>query len=206
MFKQNKDNQKNEVRNQGNRRYSMLLMALLFIGMATYGTYAYFTDSTSVNGNIQLTTGTVKLSQLDDKTTYWTYNEDGVNEQISQKTSALAFSNVQPGDKFTKTVKVTYDGTLNALVTTTIKENYKALAEDAGITLSIEVDGKENGKIAPNTTFTVTLTAELPLEEVKEQHSAANSNRNNAESKLFDLNNFTDAVTISVKQLGAPQE
>ena len=119
MFKQNKDNQKNEVRNQGNRRYSMLLMALLFIGMATYGTYAYFTDSKSVNGNIQLTTGTVKLSQRV-KTTYWTYNKDGVNERISPTASELAFSNVQPGDKFTKTVKVTYDGTLNALVTTTL--------------------------------------------------------------------------------------
>lgn len=31
----------------GHRRYSLLLLALLFIGFASYGTYAYFTSSTS---------------------------------------------------------------------------------------------------------------------------------------------------------------
>ncbi|MGI6155662.1 MAG: hypothetical protein ACOYEB_06915 [Enterococcus lemanii] len=205
MFKQNKDNQKNEVRNQGNRRYSMLLMALLFIGMATYGTYAYFTDSTSVNGNIKLTTGTVRLEQLDAERTQWEYA--GVNGKISPKSRELAFDNVQPGDKFTKTVKVKYTGSLNAEVTTTIKDDYKNLASAAGITLDIQVNGKENGEIAPDTTFTVTLTAELPLGK-EEKHSDTTGNRNNATAtdKVFELDKFTDAVTISVRQLGSPEE
>lgn len=206
MFKQNKDNQKNEVRNQGNRRYTMLLLALLFIGTATYGTYAYFTDSTSVNGNIQLKTGTVSLGQENGDNTEWKYS--GVNELISQKTSALAFTNVQPGDEFTKTVTVKYTGSLNALVTTTIQKDYQALASAAGIELDIKVEGKESGEIAPNDTFTVTLTAKLPLEG-EEKYSDIQSNRNNGKEgsrKEFNLSDFTDAVTISVKQLGAPQE
>lgn len=46
---------KNEVlgkenrKEKGHRRYSLLLLALLFIGFASYGTYAYFTSSTSTS-------------------------------------------------------------------------------------------------------------------------------------------------------------
>lgn len=38
---------KESNKKKAHRRYSMLLLALLFIGFATYGTYAYFTSSTS---------------------------------------------------------------------------------------------------------------------------------------------------------------
>ncbi|NLM66600.1 MAG: hypothetical protein GX180_05420 [Enterococcus sp.] len=130
-----------------------------------------------------------------------------MNGKISPKSSELAFDNVQPGDKFTKTVKVKYTGSLNAEVTTTIKDDYKNLASAAGITLDIQVNGKENGEIAPDTTFTVTLTAELPLGK-EEKHSDTTGNRNNATAtdKVFELDKFTDAVTISVRQLGSPEE
>lgn len=51
---------KNEVlgkesrKEKGHRRYSLLLLALLFIGFASYGTYAVFTGSKSANTNIDL--------------------------------------------------------------------------------------------------------------------------------------------------------
>lgn len=38
---------KENRKEKGHRRYSLLLFALLFIGFASYGTYAYFTSSTS---------------------------------------------------------------------------------------------------------------------------------------------------------------
>lgn len=38
---------KENRKEKGHRRYSLLLLALLFIGFASYGTYAYFTSSTS---------------------------------------------------------------------------------------------------------------------------------------------------------------
>lgn len=38
---------KENRKENGHRRYSLLLLALLFIGFASYGTYAYFTSSTS---------------------------------------------------------------------------------------------------------------------------------------------------------------
>lgn len=46
---------KESNKKKAHRRYSMLLLALLFIGFATYGTYAYFTSSTSTTkGNLTL--------------------------------------------------------------------------------------------------------------------------------------------------------
>lgn len=38
---------KENRKENGHRRYSLLLLALLFIGFASYGTYAYFTSSTN---------------------------------------------------------------------------------------------------------------------------------------------------------------
>ncbi len=40
---------KENRKENGHRRYSLLLLALLFIGFATYGTYAYFSNSTSTS-------------------------------------------------------------------------------------------------------------------------------------------------------------
>lgn len=46
---------KENRKENGHRRYSLLLLALLFIGFASYGTYAYFTSSTSTqNGHLTL--------------------------------------------------------------------------------------------------------------------------------------------------------
>lgn len=46
---------KENRKENGHRRYSLLLLALLFIGFASYGTYAYFTSSTSTqHGHLTL--------------------------------------------------------------------------------------------------------------------------------------------------------
>lgn len=204
MLLQNMNNQENQKKHNGNRRYSILLLALLFIGMATYGTYAYFTDSTSVSGNIELKTGTVKLEQ---SKANWNYNKNG-NTAIDKQESELAFTNVQPGDSFTKTVTVQYKGTLDGTVTVkpfTLDEVIK------GLNFKIKVDGTdvtENGVERPvvkDETFTVTLTATLPMGD-EESHSSAETNRNNQENKVIDLTELEKAVEISVVQLGAPTQ
>ncbi|CAI3416382.1 hypothetical protein CIRMBP1320_01075 [Enterococcus cecorum] len=45
---------KENRKEKGHRRYSLLLLALLFIGFASYGTYAVFTGSKSADTNIDL--------------------------------------------------------------------------------------------------------------------------------------------------------
>lgn len=184
MFKQNKDNQKNEVRNQGNRRYSMLLMALLFIGMATYGTYAYFTDSKSVDGSIKLSTGTVSLSQIE--STEWVYEGEEKNALIEN-----TYENLQPGDGFKKTVKIKYIGTLNA----TIDQKTADIASEDGFSYTIEFENEQGEKfdfteeITKDTVINVIFTAKV--NDTKEEQ---NTNQ-------LDLASLKNAVTLTVEQL-----
>lgn len=190
MLLQNMNNQENQKKHNGNRRYSILLLALLFIGMATYGTYAYFTDSTSVSGNIELKTGTVKFSEVQ------------VGEWTSQRTNdkGVAFSNVQPGDVFTKTATVEYTGSLDGFVTVNqfTKEEFKK-----GLDYKILVDGKEidpEKKIPvgkDKKTFTVSLEVTIPL--LEEEYTEERQNM------VFNLNELADAVTFSVEQTGLPE-
>lgn len=203
MFKQNKDNQKNEVRNQGNRRYSMLLMALLFIGMATYGTYAYFTDSTSVDGSIKLKLGTVELGDATTTPEEWTYvgYESGENAKINEiqtNDKKFDFVNVQPGDKFTKEVTVQYTGTLDAVIE--ITNEYED--ENGKLTLQAIVkneDGEEDADIktvSPGEVFTVILTATVPIEDKE----IFGNGRNTGGGTTIDLTALTEAVTITATQ------
>ena len=202
MLLENIDNQKNEKNHQGNRRYSILLLALLFIGMATYGTYAYFTDSTSVDGNIKLTTGTVSFGEI--AKGEWVYKQNGNDKIIT--TDVGEFEKVQPGDAFEKTVEVKYTGTLDGIMDITVKQftdngmieglNYEVLVTGDKVT-----DGHEGIKVEKEDTFAVTLKVTLPLEEdLKESHSG-DDNRNN-EEKTINLDKLAEAVTFTVKQTG----
>lgn len=63
---------KENRKENGHRRYSLLLLALLFIGFASYGTYAYFTSSTST------TRGQLTLNGLNRS---YNVDEDGIDNQ-----------------------------------------------------------------------------------------------------------------------------
>lgn len=187
MFMENKDNQKNEtigVKKKGNRRYSMLLLALLFIGTATYGTYAYFTDSTSVDGSIKLSTGTVSLSQIN--STEWVYEGEGKNTLIKN-----TYENLQPGDGFKKTVEIKYLGTLNA----TIAQKTAEIASVEGFSYTIEFKNEQGEEfdftkeITPNTVINVIFTAKV------------NDTKEKQKTNQLDLDSLTDAVTLTVEQL-----
>lgn len=201
MFKKNVDNQKNEVRNHGNRRYTMLLLALLFIGTATYGTYAYFTDSTSVNGNIKLKLGTVNLGEATTKTE-WTYvgygnGQNGQINKIQTNDAAFDFVNVQPGDQFTKEVTVSYEGTLDGTIE--IENTY---TDQTGLTLEAKVNNQAGAldsaitTVSPGEKFTVTLTATVPVGEAE----SFGNDRNIAGGTTIDLTALAEAVTITATQ------
>lgn len=63
---------KENRKENGHRRYSLLLLALLFIGFASYGTYAYFTSSTST------TRGKLTLNGLDSS---YNVDKDDIDNQ-----------------------------------------------------------------------------------------------------------------------------
>ena len=72
---------KENRKEKGHRRYSLLLLALLFIGFASYGTYAYFTSSASTqHGHLTLngSSGKYDFSNTDENGNIEAKSGDGL--------------------------------------------------------------------------------------------------------------------------------
>lgn len=204
--------------NHKNRKYSILLLALLFIGVATYGTYAYFTDSKSIDGQLTLTKGQVRLGDADEQN--WIYKgntgENGdysslkaddsqlplKNEKISNQTGT-SFSNVLPGDTFKREVTVDYTGTVTATGTVTVDTsklggiNYKVSATVGDKPATINEDGTQSMDIKPGESVIITMIAQVPYNGTEDFN--VEGSRNNGSTNTF-LDNLTDAITVSVEQ------
>ncbi|MBM7710296.1 hypothetical protein [Enterococcus lemanii] len=221
---ENKDNQKNEtigVKKKGNRRYSMLLLALLFIGTATYGTYAYFTDSTSVDGSIKLTTGTVSFGDLNKDFSEWTYGVVDKYNAVNNfknvvKESENSFSNLQSGDGYQKVYNVKYEGSLPASIKSEVSPNISTAINDSGfdyvISYSItRADKYIGGKnlssldgtiiVEPNDVITITLTVSVPFKEDGEKYGEGKLNTSDVTKSTLDLSELENAATLTVNQL-----
>lgn len=208
--------------NHKNRKYSILLLALLFIGVATYGTYAYFTDSKSIDGQLTLTKGQVSLG--DAVGSDWTYKGNtGEGDDYSQlqnngqlkftnknisSTTGTSFSNVLPGDTFKKTITVSYTGSVDATGTIALNTNgistkaidYVVLVNNGGEneqlsskSKTINFSAKEEG----TKKLTFTLIVHVPYTSNAENFSE--KGRNNGSTNAF-LDNLTDAITVRVEQ------
>lgn len=83
---------KENRKEKGHRRYSLLLLALLFIGFASYGTYAYFTSSTST------THGKLTLNGLNSS---YNVDRDGIdNQNAGDGTSNASDDNTNNNKEF----------------------------------------------------------------------------------------------------------
>ena len=83
---------KENRKENGHRRYSLLLLALLFIGFASYGTYAYFTSSTST------THGQLTLNGLNSS---YDVDKDGIdNKNAGDGTSNTSDDNTNNNKEF----------------------------------------------------------------------------------------------------------
>lgn len=172
---------KEQTKPASRKKYSILLVALLLIGVATYGTYAYFTDSKDVDSNLALTNGSVKLDDFDTKT--WTYKGNTkdqnsyTDEKLSYKNpnltptdSSNTFSNVLPGDTFTKTISINYSGTAQAdikvnLDTTAIIDNqleYSFKVKNGDTTTDLKSGETELSTLKNNNQLTFDLTIHVP--------------------------------------------
>lgn len=222
----NKSEQKSQKNiNRKNRKYSILLLALLFIGVATYGTYAYFTDSKSIDGQLTLTKGQVSLG--DAKAQEWTYqgNSEAVlstsfdkynanlwnGEEYATSTNRLtgsSFSNVLPGDTFTTTIDIKYTGSVDA--TGTIALNTDKISRNIDYVVLFN-NGGSNEELTSNEP--ITFSADADKEETKKltftlivhvpydsnEENLSKEGRNNGSNNNF-LDNLTDAITVSVQQ------
>lgn len=211
--------------NHKNRKYSILLLALLFIGVATYGTYAYFTDSKNIDGQLTLTKGQVSLGDVVGSD--WTYKGNTgegddysqlqnngqlkfTNKNISSRTSTTgtSFSNVLPGDTFKTTITVSYTGSVDAtgiitLNTDKISNNidYTVLFNNGEANQSLDAGGSKNVTFFADKEdtkkLTFTLIVHVPYYGTEDFN--VKGSRNNGSTNTF-LDNLTDAITVRVEQ------
>lgn len=220
MFKNSKEAANT---NHKNRKYSILLLALLFIGVATYGTYAYFTDSKSIDGQLTLTKGQVSLGESHSE---WDYkgntgeSEDYTslktddkklnfeNKNISAQ-SGISFSNVLPGDTFKKTITVSYKGSVDATGTITLNTNkisnkigYTVLFNNGGENKQLNTDEEINFSAKEEDTkkLTFTLIVHVPFEATEEDFNDKDSRNNDKSDDKNFLEQLQDAITVSVAQ------
>jgi len=140
MFNHKQQKSEGNAKRKSNR-YSILMLALIFIGFATYGTYAYFTDSTSVVTDIELTAGTVSLDTKNvGDWQYVTWDNSSTSRNLSLVNKSA--NNLQPGDAFQKTVTIHYDGSLLAKISIqnidTLIKDVQNVKYDAAVVVKLD--------------------------------------------------------------------
>lgn len=140
------------------KKLPLLLGALLIISVAAYGTRAYFSDSAQMQGNIELELGDVKIiSEAGEWTpapmdaSKNTDKEVNVNLDssviIDGELSGKEYTNVRPGDSFTRVYTITNTGSLDVNV------NLKPTAEFT----SSYIEGSFKDNVYTDGPFTFTI-------------------------------------------------
>ena len=108
---------KENRKGNGHRRYSLLLLALLFIGFASYGTYAYFTSSTST------TRGQLTLNGLN--SSYDVDKDDIGNQNTGDGTSNTSDDNTNNDKEFNQDKSGNGDGTFKEVTGDNVENSTK---------------------------------------------------------------------------------
>lgn len=98
------------------KKLPLLLGALLIISVAAYGTRAYFSDSAPQQANIELKLGNVEITT---KESTWEVSNDTESTFSTVKKGDqeyTSFTNVKPGDSFTRKYTIENTGSLDAIV------------------------------------------------------------------------------------------
>lgn len=197
------------------KKLPLLLGTLLIVSVAAYGTRAYFSDSATQQGDIQLSLGTVDIST--DKTSEWQYtplttgdnlDENNVkNEKLGESMTdkGKIYTNVRPGDSFVRTYSIQNTGTLDVKVELSSANIPVALSGIGNNSVhpdgpfNITVNGlKDKFTLAPEQelTYTVTITVDP---KVNNTFNAAQQLNQNTITKNY----LEQAITIKAVQMNA---
>ncbi|EGS5728299.1 TasA family protein [Clostridium perfringens] len=108
----------------------MLLAGTLMVGAV--GSYAWFTDRDTVNGDIKLTMGTLDV-KVDFNEREWSVVDP--ESEILDKEPGRKFVNVRPGDSFKRELLISNNGTLEQNVTIKINEDLLNYQIKPGVTI-----------------------------------------------------------------------
>lgn len=199
------------------KQLPLLLLALLLITTAAYGTKAYFTDSASQKGDVSLTLG--KLAVANKTTGNWKYAIDTTvsskNNNLKAGATAIALSasaeqeisdatdinNMQPGDVFSRIFNFENTGTLDQLVSLEMPNTVKNASTIFDIKYQIRTSGQsEFGSASTELPTDVRL---LPGEsiEIKVIISLTDDSTKYANQKNTDISlDFTNDMILTAKQ------
>lgn len=199
-----------------NKTIAYMMAATLLVGGTFLGTKALFTDSIENVGEISISTGDLDIQAED---TNWVLNRNGSEhkdgtmnvddlegndegELLSNditRTKSFA-NNLKPGDKLTKTVKVTNKGTLvvGNLSVTKNEDNINLGHLEGLITVSEGELGKTSLKPGESTD----LTLEIVVENKGGQHNKEGYNTDDIEDATITLK---DAWTLNATQQNPDQ-
>ncbi|OTN75958.1 hypothetical protein A5886_001034 [Enterococcus sp. 8G7_MSG3316] len=198
MFNHKQQKSEGNAKRKSNR-YSILMLALIFIGFATYGTYAYFTDSTSIRTDIELTAGTVSFDTKNvGDWQYVTWDNSSTSRNLSLVNKSA--NNLQPGDAFQKTVTIHYSGSLRAKISIkdidTLIQDVQKVKYDAAVVVKlngslINPDQYAGFDVQQNEEIEITIKIGLsPKNEPEKFNEDGSRNKSNGLS-LNQLNPIT---------------
>lgn len=194
------------MKNKKKKQLPLLLLALLFITAAAYGTRAYFTDDASQEADIKLTLGNLDIENVESK---WVYNGEGnttlAYSDGTEISNATDIKNVQPGDSFTRTFTFINNGSLNQNVT--IDSDIPAKQATAENPFEVNVEPSITGnttvlKTGETINFDVTIT--VPGITAGKYNVAGSYNVSNVEQTTnpdkYSLDYLAEIITVTAEQ------
>lgn len=154
------------MKNNKKKSLPLLLLALLMISVGAYGTRAYFSDSATQKGDIQIELGNVKVEFTSEKWMYTGNNPDiKANEKKISTNSPIDLrsivKNARPGDTFTRKFTLKNSGSLAQKVVITNKFN----TDDNRYNLTVTPAGTTKG-VTPPKLYELPLAPEQKYEAV----------------------------------------
>lgn len=144
----------------------IILAFLAVIFTSVFGSYAYFTSNASIKSNLIITTGNLKLEEVEgasweyrgvvETDTYNLYDKALVDQSNSLEKDN--FTLVKPGDKFVKTVTIKNTGSLTQKLE--IKDLSSEISNDLA-KFSIEDGLSNNVVLNPNEARSFTIVATI---------------------------------------------
>lgn len=190
----------------------LFLAAAVATGAAAIGSQAWFTDSVTTDANLTVSMGVldIELEELEEDEQWWVKvgtETDEENGDVVYPNGTDYFSNVRPGDTFTRTIPVRNEGTLTAKVDI-------ALADLSTVVVGQDVKGNNllfNDVFELVTEGTGIVEIErgelqevnLELQIKEDLGNIANANNGSKDMILFDLNQAlnTEFVVVTANQL-----
>lgn len=175
----------------------IILAFLAVIFTSVFGSYAYFTSNASIKSNLIITTGNLKLEEVEgasweysgvvETDTYNSYDKALVDQSNSLEKDN--FTLVKPGDKFVKIVTIKNTGSLTQKLE--IKDLSSEISNDL-VKFSIEDGLSNNVVLNPSETRSFTIVATITS-------SISNGENNINQDKAM---NFEEIILeISGKQM-----